>query len=321
MSWRERRRARKAAKRLAAARKARTGKILSVVPPEGVPLRFPLAGIGARLGAQIIDLLVTTIAAIVLGLALAFATDMDGSTATALVSLIAFAIRTPYYIVTELVWNGRTLAKRWTGLRTISRDGRSLRAYQIVVRNLLREIEFFTPLTYLFAGFAFSGWMSLGAALWILVVIIVPWRSRTNARLGDLIAGTTVIEEPKPVLLHDVARATAPVTGDREERFVFSTAQLDAYGAYELQVLERLLRPPATDGKAPSREIAERRRQTMEDVARRIQHKIGYEERIGPHETEGFLQAFYRAERAYLESRKLFGDARADKTYREREEG
>ena len=310
-TWRERRRTRKRAKADRKAKERREGKLLRIVPPEGVPIAFRLAGIGARLGAQLIDLLVTFAGATVLVVAMVYAFDADGSTFAALATLIFFLVRTPYYIVTELLFDGRTFAKRWLGLRVVSRGGRSLRVYQIVVRNLMREIEFFAPLVYLFAGASLSPWVTLVAAAWIAVLVLVPVFSPLNQRLGDVVAGTAVIEEPKVALLTDVSRSAQ---GEAAERFPFTTAQLDAYGAYELQVLERLLRP----GTAETPEAGRRRQATMHDVTGRIAAKIAYEERIEARDAEAFLQAFYRAQRAYLENRKLFGEARADKTYRER---
>lgn len=304
---------RKRLRRERRAREAREGKWLRIVPPEGVPIAFRLAGIGGRLGAQLLDLLVTFLGAIALVIALAYAVDVRESTFGALAALIFFLVRTPYYVITELLFDGRTLAKRWLGLRTVSRDGRSLRAYQIVVRNLMREIEFFAPIIYAFAGSQLGTWVSLLALGWIVVLILVPVFSPLNQRLGDIVAGTAVIEEPKVALLTDMSRSAR---GETAERFPFTTAQLDAYGAYELQVLERLLRP----GPAETPEARRRRHATMVDVTGRIATKIGYNERIEARDAEAFLQAFYRAQRAYLENRKLFGEARADKGYRERTE-
>ena len=57
-------------------------------------------------------------------------------------------------------------------------------------------------------------------------------------RGGDLIAGTMVIALPKRVLASDLVE-------DRLQ-FAFSEQQLRAYGAFELQVLEELLRHPDT---------------------------------------------------------------------------
>ena len=312
--WRERRRERKRLRQQRRARDRLEGKLLRVVPPEGVPLVFRLAGIGARLGAQLIDLLVTFLGAIALVIALAYAGDISRSTFGALATLIFFLVRTPYYVVTEILFDGRTLAKRWLGLRVVSRDGRSLRVYQIVVRNLMREVEFFAPLIYVFAGANISEWITLIAATWIVVLVLVPFFSPLNQRLGDIVAGTAVIDEPKVALLTDMSRSAA---GEAAERFPFTTRQLDAYGAYELQVLERLLRPGANE----TRESRARRQATMHDVTGRIATKIGYEERIEARDAEAFLQAFYRAQRAYLENRKLFGEARADKGYRDGQGG
>ena len=319
MSGEERRAARRASRKERRAAKRRrkdagAADVLTIVPPEGVPLHFTLGGLGARLGAQLIDLAVTLAGAIALSWALIAAFDPDFATGAALFGLVFFLARVPYYVVFELLWNGRTLAKRWLGLRTVSRDGRSLPLYAIVVRNVLREIEFFVPLTYALAGAYVPGWMQLTALGWIVVVAVVPWRSRTNARLGDIIAGTAVIEEPRPVLLSDMA--AAPVAARGADGHTFAPAELDRYGAYELQVLERLLRPLPPDATPEARE---RRRATLNDVRERIVRRIGYTERVEERDTEGFLHAFYRAQRAYLESRKLFGDERRDKRYREAE--
>ena len=49
----------------------------------------------------------------------------------------------------------------------------------------------------------------------------------------------------------------------------------------------------------------------------RISAKIGYSERVRKSEREAFLRAFYVAQRAHLEQRRLFGDVRADKFHRE----
>ena len=310
MSWRERRREKKLLKRERKARERVEGRILEIVPPEGVPLHFRLAGIGARLGAQLLDLLVTMIVAVVFVIAVVVAFEPSFQTVTAVFGLTFFLLRIPYYAACELLLNGRTLAKKWLGLRTVSRDGRSLRPYQIVVRNLMREVEFFAPLTYTTAGASLSPWISLIAFVWLAILIVVPVRSRLNQRFGDMIAGTVVIEDPKVTLLADMGRAASHAV---QERFPFTTAQLDAYGAYELQVLERVLRKPANE----TAEAARRRQATMRDVADRIRGKIAYEERIADRDVEAFLAAFYRAQRAYLENRRLFGDAREDKSYRE----
>ena len=75
-------------------------------------------------------------------------------------------------------------------------------------------------------------------------------------------------------------------------------AQLDAYGAKELHVLETLLRQGD--------------RKTFRDVADRIAKKIGWTR--GPYDTDrDFLSAYYAALRGRLEQKLLMGVRRRDK--------
>ena len=288
------------------------GKTLSITPPEGVKLDLPLADIGQRAGAQLADFLVTFAGAAALIILLAMALGGRGSALVVAAALIMFFVRVPYYVVTELIWNGRTLAKRWLGLRVVSVDGRSLGAHQVVVRNLMKEVEFFTPLLVLMAGSSMSGWVFLATLIWCVVLLVVPWRSKLNQRLGDIIANTAVILDPKPLLFADLAARPSTDQGQvTDERFVFTTQHLDHYGRYELQVLEKFLRAK------PGQQAAMRaeRNQRVAEIVERIVAKTGYPESIARRDHLAFLESFYRAQRSHLEARKLFGDARDDKFY------
>ena len=77
---------------------------------------------------------------------------------------------------------------------------------------------------------------------------------------------------------------------------LFSQQQLDHYGIRELQVLEDLLRRYETGTLGD---------QILTDVAWRIQKKIGWQETVD--QPLAFLEAFYRAQRARLEQKLLFG--------------
>jgi uncharacterized RDD family membrane protein YckC len=123
---------------------------IEILPPEGVPIHFEVASLGSRLGAQLLDLLITHVGLLLLFLLVIFNFSVPFSQVAAFFILLTFALRAPYYILTELVWNGRTIGKRLSGLRVISADGQRLSAYQIVVRNLMKELEVFLPITLLF---------------------------------------------------------------------------------------------------------------------------------------------------------------------------
>lgn len=281
--------------------------IRDFMPPEGVPLHFEVAGLGMRLAAQLLDLVLTGLAMLSLALLLGLLDIMPAEASQTVVVLGFFLIRTPYYIVTEILWNGQTLGKRLTRLRVVGADGRSLRPFQITVRNLMKEAEVFYPGTMLLA----SPWLGpleyLLLIVWIAVLLTVPLLNARRQRLGDMIAGTYVIHQPQAVLLPDVSARVEP---EATARFSFLAHQLDHYGAFELQTLERVLH---VDPGAQSAEGARRHAENLAAISDKIRYKIEYTEPVQPDETRDFLEAFYRAQRRYLENRKLFGDIRDDK--------
>ena len=296
-AWRERQ-----------ARRAREKRMINDFrPPEGVVLNFQVAGLGARFGAQFLDLLLTSL--LIFGIMILLAVLEIGSWEflSALGALLFFFIRAPYYIITELLWNGQTLGKRISKLRVVSADGRTLQPYAVAVRNLMKEMEVFVPGTALFAIAGLGFFEAIILLIWIAILLAVPLTNHKRQRLGDMIAGTYVIYQPKAVLMPDIA-TRAPVA--QEDRFTFLPHQLDHYGAFELQTLERVLQVDTSDYSTPMRD---RHRRNVAAIVEKIRAKIEYTDRIEQGDREAFLQAFYRAQRRYLETRQLFGDAREDK--------
>jgi uncharacterized RDD family membrane protein YckC len=210
-----------------------------------------------------------------------------------------FLIRNGYFIAFELGFRAATPGKRIMGVRVASRDGGRLAADAVFVRNAMREIEVFLPLTFIFASGAgaidpIGGAVALLGLLWTGGFALFPLFNRDRLRVGDLVAGSWVVKAPRSNLSIDVldtAEADAV-------RFAFSTEQAGAYGVKELHVLEDVLR--------------RKDRRTMAAVAERIRTKIGW--RPPPDETDSaFLHAYYRALRGRLETRLLFGRRRKDK--------
>ena len=120
-----------------------------------------------------------------------------------------------------------------------------------------------------------------------------------------------MIDQPRAVLMPDVA-----TRGAEEARFNFLNHQLDHYGAFELQTLEKVLQAnPAIYTRA----MRARHEKTMRDIAERIRARIEFTDPVPAAEVPRFLSDFYRAQRRYLETRQLFGDAREDK-FHDREE-
>ena len=197
-----------------------------ILTPEGVALTLRVAGIGVRLAAQIADILITVVAAASLLILLVMLELTGPTTLLAIGSMLFFLTRVPYYIVTELAWNGQTLGKRMMKIKVVSHDGRSLTTHAIVLRNLLKEAEIFLPGTLLLTLDAATPGLSLMAFAWVVMAFLIPLFNPHRQRLGDLLAGTHVIHLPQPVLLKDLAREVPPME-TASDRPLFLAHQLD----------------------------------------------------------------------------------------------
>lgn len=286
--------------------------IRTITTPEGVALPFEVADAAERIAAFAVDFLVIMVSVVALVvLAVIALSGSSGDYAFAFAVLISFFIRNFYFMAMELRWGGATLGKRRFGLRVVSRDGGPLTAEAVFARNLTRDLEVFLPLTALTmpeALFpALPGWGALVASLWLLVFALLPLFNKDRLRIGDMVAGTLVVKMPAAKLLGDVADDAdikAP-GGDRPaERYVFATEDLDLYGIKELQVLEEVLRRSEYGAKDLD---------VLEAVAEKIIAKIGWPNDPPITDHYDFLSAFYKAQRARLEQKMLFGVRQEEK--------
>ncbi|MCA9616634.1 MAG: RDD family protein [Myxococcales bacterium] len=291
---------------------------LGVVGPEGVALRFPAATLAERAMAFGVDLALLFLSLLVVGIVLLAAGAVSGLTSLIGLGLVAaFVIQHGYFAFFEIHWQGATPGKRIVGIRVIDGRGGQLEPGSILARNLVREVEVWLPLTLLVAGAQVwpgaPGWARLLAAAWVLVLLLMPMFNKDHLRVGDMIGGTMVVMQPKTVLAPDLADAAThapqlPAWGGKPAtaapRFPFTTAHLDVYGIYELQVLEGVLRTEA---------VTVAHAEAVAAVAEKIHAKIDYDQLVPTHEQERFLRDFYTALRAHLEKKMLFGQRREDK--------
>lgn len=279
-------------------------RVRDIVTPEGVALRVEVATRSERFLAFFLDMIFWMLATALLytAIVLAVVKGLANDVTATLVLFLAFLIRLLYFIHFELAWRGRTPGKRIMGLRVIDRAGGALNASAIVARNLVREVEIFLPIGIFFSLALTHGmdtWQRLSTLGWIFAIAALPFFNRDHLRAGDLIAGTMVISMPKRILADDLTGASDM----HDDAFSFTPQQLRAYGAFELQVLEELLR------QKPSKD----RVKLYADIVGKIHRRIGWSQTIADADHERFLRAFYKAERADLEREQLFGRGRADK--------
>lgn len=153
---------------------SRNAALLCLEVPERGELAVPLAGLGRRLIAGIVDL--TLLAAVAVALLGVVAAIVPMATLAGSVSFAVLAIvPTVGPLVLELVGRGQSPGKRLLGLRVVGRDGAPATAGQLFLRNVMRLVDFL-PFGYFVA----------------LSVMLV---SRHGQRLGDLVGGTVVARE------------------------------------------------------------------------------------------------------------------------------
>lgn len=271
-----------------------------IVTPEGVPVTVELADYGERMVALTIDLFIWLMGTLAIFIPIIWAIGKSGGSliAISIALFIGFIVRNLYFVYFELAWRGATPGKRLVGLRVIDRAGGPLLPSAVVARNLTREVEMFLPLGVLLTWGKTEGgvdWENLAIAIWLLFFAALPFINRDRMRGGDLIAGTMVISLPKRILSSDLV--------ERAVQFAFTEQQLRAYGAFELQVLEELLRRPDSPESV----------RVLNEVCDKICRRIGWTAPVAPADVVPFLREFYTAERAFLEREQLYGKVRADK--------
>lgn len=286
-------------------------RVRTMVTPEGIALPVILASRGTRFGALLLDLIfigiLMTATTLVLGLsavALGIETVKEANPAVQFFVVLWFAaiflFRHAYFLFFELGPRGATPGKRISKIRIAARDGGRLSAEMVLARNLLRDIELFTPGLLVVSLGADSGMTWLVATAWFMLFALFPFFNRDRLRAGDLIAGSWVVEAPRRKLeaaLSTGRTATSGTSATTGAAYRFSDAELAVYGEYELQTLERVLR--------------ENRHEALVAVHEAICRKLGWNPGAG--DERAFLEAYYTQLRARLEAGMRMGKRKADK--------
>ena len=155
---------------------------LSIETPELVDIEMPLAGIGSRFIALLVDYLIWgagLLALFFIGIivlpAIHIVSKVSEQWAIAIVVFLVFLFQWGYFTLFEAFWNGRTPGKRLARIRVIQRSGRAIGLFESMARNLVRYVDWF------------PGFYGVG--------IIAMFATRQHQRLGDLAAGTLVVRD------------------------------------------------------------------------------------------------------------------------------
>ncbi len=217
---------------------------LSIETPELVGIEFPLAGIGSRCIALLVDsfvqgfaFVVFVIVTIMIFTALPGAAAVQQHTqpadpakwAIALMILVPFLLQWGYFALFEAFWNGQTPGKRMLRLRVIQQSGRPIGLFESMGRNLIRIIDML------------PGFYLIGA--------VCIFATRRQQRLGDMVAGTLVVHSvptETSILPAGTRTFTAPSLEPPPQPALRTTLELPADGVArlsqaDLQLLENFL--------------------------------------------------------------------------------
>ena len=257
---------------------------LNIDTPELVDIEMPLAGIGSRFIALLVDFLIWGAGLLVLAALFALflpgikaSSKLSAQWAAAIGIFILFLLLWGYFTLFEAFWNGRTPGKRVARIRVIQRSGRAIGLIESMTRNLVRYIDM-QPLPFYAVG------------------VIAIFATRQHQRLGDLAAGTLVVRdrEAESPLWGDsgsrtfTAQAFAPRAPIPEPHTAFTlpASGIAKLSAADLEVLEGFFARRLDMSLATRQALALR-------IAAAIQAKSGLEQPAGA-STETFLEATAR---------------------------
>ena len=217
-----------------------TTETLRIATPEGVSLELPLAGVGSRFVALLVDSLLQGL--IFVGVIIALVVSGgDGFTAFAVMGFTVFSLLFIYPVAFELAAGGRTPGKHWSSLRVVCDNGSAVTFRASALRNLVRLVDMLPGL--------------------YLVGAIAIFATRNNQRLGDLAAGTIVVREPR-------AGAVAVETFDVVAPGDLPAWDVSGLSQAELAALRRFLERRRTLGDVPRNLLAR-------DLADRLRPRVG----------------------------------------------
>ena len=210
------------------------------VTAEAVVLERDIAGLGSRFIGALMDFVVQAGAVLLSRLVGA---EIGGDAEVILPATVGFLAIFGYPTLLETLTRGRTLGKIVARTRVVRTDGRPVTFSVVLVRNLVRLVDFL------------PGLYSVGA-----VAILLSSKSQ---RLGDLAAGTLVLYEA-PVQVPRALNVQGTVEVDRVRRGMDVSGLLpEEYGLVRSFLSRRYELDPVARQRLAS-ELAERLRSRVQ---------------------------------------------------------
>jgi uncharacterized RDD family membrane protein YckC len=192
---------------------------VSVRTTQNVFIQYPLASLGDRILAYLLDTLIIIAYAFFTGflLVLSQATSIAIILGTLLIPIFL------YHLLFEIFMNGQSPGKRQLGIKVVRTDGTPPTVGNYIIRWLLRLIEIDI----------------LSGAVAMLVIAL----NGKGQRLGDIAAGTTVVKQARPQEVTAKEVFTVP-----DEQYTPVFPQVTQLTDHDVEVIQQALDVNRTSG-------------------------------------------------------------------------
>lgn len=204
---------------------------ISIPTTQNIELEYPIATPGDRTFAYIIDLLIQ-------GGYLAGANYLlDGANLSTGTSILIAMPAILYSLITEVAFGGQTIGKKLRKMRVIRQDGSA------------------PAFTDYFLRWVFGLLDTIGT--WGLLAFITTSMNKRGQRVGDMIAGTTVVK------LELVTHFDDTIFRDLDENYVPTFTEVQLLSDKDLAILQEVLE---AGNRANNPEIIDRLARKIKDV-------------------------------------------------------
>lgn len=175
---------------------------MKITTPFNIQLTFTCAPILSRIGAWIIDLIILSLYAITLQFIFEKLIGINTSFESGLYALFISIPVLVYDLFFELFWRGQSLGKKICNIQVLTLEGEIATFSQLLIRWLFRFIDlgFLMGCVLLFYSQILFGFLLI---IGCVTSTVFYFTTMPHQRLGDIIAGTTVVIKKLPYSIHN----------------------------------------------------------------------------------------------------------------------
>ena len=174
--------------------------VIQIATPFNIDIEFEIAEFHKRLLAYLVDFVLLILYMFSM-LYLLYGGFRVGEGSRGLVMIVLVIPTLFYTLVSEVTMNGQTIGKKILNIKVVSLDGGEPTLGQYLLRWFMRFYEWGFIIFTLFWSNGFTGviWLIIGGITSIIIIGI----SSKSQRLGDIVAGTVVVNTRSNLTVND----------------------------------------------------------------------------------------------------------------------